>query len=129
MTQEKIDTSRIVAELRILQNRVLELEELVSGFKTAGACVPVVPLSPALWTQEKFPAEITADNSDGTYQARRLIAPDRNTFSYDDEDTSLVTVGNVAERNGYTGMYSTGNIVLVQFDGLNEANEAIYHIW
>ncbi|MFA5864481.1 MAG: hypothetical protein WC975_07310 [Phycisphaerae bacterium] len=121
--------SRLTTELQILQSRVLELEQWLGNFKTPGAAVSVAALNPAIWTSERFAVRITADHADGTYQARRLIATGNNSFSDDPDDTETITAADVSERNGYTGKYAIGDIVQVDFDGLDDTNNGIYHIW
>jgi len=69
------------------------------------------------------------DNADGSYQVRRQVATSGNTFIDDSDETAIITVYNVAERGGYTGMLSVNDIVHVHFDGLDSSNNAIYHIW
>jgi len=120
---------RLISELRSLRTRIAELQCTVQLLSSRSSPLPAAPLSGAIWGHEIFPAEITADGADGTYTARRLIATAANTFTTDPDDTAAITVGNVAERDGYTGDLSVGDIVLVRFDGLNTSGNAIYHVW
>ncbi len=126
--ESNIDLSQITAQLHILRSRVLELEQTISGMKTIGPTLPAVPLSPAMWTAQRFWALITTDNYDGTYQVKRLIAAARNTLIDDPDNPAAVTVGNIPERTGYNGMYSVNDVVSVVFDGLDATGAAIYHI-
>ena len=119
---------RLQSELRILQGRLLELEQLVTGWKSPGSIRPAVPLNPAIWVPQRFWARVVADNTDGTYQVRRQVATAGNVFIDDDDDPSILTAANVSERTGYIGMYSLDDIVHVHFDGLDSENGPIYHI-
>ena len=119
----------VMAELRSVRARLLALERRVQLLGGGAWPLAAARLSPAIWRQEIFPAEITADHEDGTYDARRLIATGRNAFALDDDDAVEITVGNIAERGGYVGDLSVGNVVLVRFDGLTSEGEAIYHVW
>lgn len=116
-------------ESRALRARMVGLEGKVQLLAAGAAAQPAAPLSAALWRHEVFAAEITGDNSDGTYTAKRKVATAVNTFADDTDDTATITVGNVAERGGYTAALSVGDIVLVRFDGLTSAGAAIYHVW
>ncbi len=122
-------SGEIVSELRILRGRVLELEQQLTTGSKKSLQLPTAGLSPAIWTNERFPGKIVADNGDGSYQIRRQIATAGNTFSDDTDDTEILRAYNIAERSGYTGMYSVDDIVCVDFDGLNGSDEGIYHIW
>jgi len=126
---ERTVADRLTSELRSLRARISELEckvKLMSG--TVGS-LPSVPLTPAVWRGEVFSGEITVDNQDGTYQAKRLLADGTNSFTDDTEDTTQITVGNVSERGGYVGELSVGDVVLIRFDGLTSQGDPIYHVW
>ena len=129
--EQKTDqiNNRFADEIRILQSRILELEQWLGNIKSSGAAEAFGVLSPSVWTQERFCARITVDNEDGTYQARRLVVPGANLFDDDPDDTAIITVANSAERIEYSGMYSVGDIVCVYFEGLDSSNDAIYQIW
>ncbi len=119
----------IMFELRLIASKVSELEETIRVMTTSGAIMPVAPMSPAIFSQERFAGKITSDNGDGTYKVRRQIASAGNTFVDDSDDSEIITVYNVAERSGYSGMYSVGDIVHIWFDGFDSADNPIYHIW
>lgn len=120
---------RLIVELRNLRARICELEGRMQLSAATLGSSPTSPLSPAVWRQEIFPAQITADNQDGTYQAKRLIATGANSFTDDSDDTTQITIGNVSERGGYTGELTSGDVVLVRFDGMTSQSAAIYHVW
>ncbi len=119
----------IFSELRILQGRVLELERRIISMKSPACAAPAAAMNPAMWVPERFVARITADHADGTYDVRRMVATGRNAFADDDSDTDPVTIANPAERTSYVGMFAIGDIVCVQFDGLDDQDQAIYHLW
>ena len=123
------ETQRVTVELRSLRARMVALESRLQLLGDGAWPLPAARFSPATWGQEIFPAEITADHEDGTYEARRLVATGRNAFATDGDDPAEITVGNVAERGGYVGGLSVGDVVLVRFDGLTSQGEAIYHVW
>ena len=125
---EQSQSSTMQSQLQSLRNRVLELEERSSGYRATGPALPAAPLSPANGSQERFFATITADNADGTYRVRRLIATSVNQFLNDPKYPNELTVGNVRECGSYAGMYSVGDIVPVVFDGLDSVNQGIYHM-
>jgi hypothetical protein len=120
--------STVQAQLQSLCNRVLELEQFSSGFRSTSPSWPAAPLSPANWCQERFYASIVADNTDGTYRVRRMKIDGVNQFSIDADEPIELIAGNVREANGYSGMYDIGDIVPVVFDGIDSEQEAIYHI-
>ena len=123
------ESTRCLAELRSLRARVIELESKVQLLAGGSGPLPSAALSPSIWQQEIFPAKITQDHGDGTYDARRQIATAANSFSDDPDDAAEITVGHVAERGGYTGGLAVGDVVLVRFDGLTAGAGAIYHVW
>jgi len=129
MDTQSFEFGAVIVELRSLASRIFELEELIKSRTIEQAVVPVAPMSPAIFSQERFAGSITADNGDGSYQVRRQIATAGNTFSNDSDDSAIITAYNVAERSGYSGMYSVGDIVQVWFDGFDGADNPIYHIW
>lgn len=126
---ERQDNQRLAADLRGLRFRIVELEGKVQLLAGGSGVLPAAALTPSIWGHEIFPAKITGDNQDGTYQARRQISTAMNTFADDSDDTATITVGNVSERGGYTGELSVNDIVLVRFDGLTSAGGTIYHVW
>ncbi len=122
------DSGAIMSELRALSNRIFELEETLRLLIPDKSTIGIAPMSPAIFAQEEFAAKITSDNGDGSYQVRRQIASAGNTFVDDSDDSTIITVYNVAERSGYSGMYSVGDIVYVRFDGFDGSDNPIYHI-
>lgn len=123
------ESQQVSADLRSLRARIIGLESKVQLLTGGLAPSPAAALSPSIWQQEIFPARITVDHQDGTYDARRQVATACNAFADDSDDTAEITLGNVAERGGYTGALAVADIVLVRFDGLTAAGEAIYHAW
>ncbi len=129
MESQSADLNSIISELRTLTSRIFELEEIIRSRTAEQTVMPVAPMSPAIFSQERFAGSITADNGDGSYQIRRQIATAGNTFANDSDDSVIITAYNVAERSSYSGMYSVGDIVQVWFDGFDAADNPIYHIW
>ena len=109
-------------ELRWLRSRVLSTDSTAISY-------PLVPRSPLVATHHRLIVQITADNQDGTYQAKRKIALGKNTFADDPEQTGTITVANVAEMSGYVGDLSVDQILCAHYDGLDGLEQPIYHVW
>ena len=116
-------------ELHRLVSRIAELEQLIRASTGELTTMPIAPMSPAIFSQERFAGKVVSDNRDGSYQVRRQVAAGGNVFVDDNDDVAIITAYNIAERSGYSGMYSVGDIVHIWFDGFDGADNPIYHIW
>ncbi len=109
-------------ELRWLRSRVLSTDSTAISY-------PLVPRSPLVATHHRLIVQITADNQDGTYQAKRKIALAGNVLADDSEHGDLITVANIAEIFGYTGDLSVNDLACAYYDGLDATGNPIYQIW
>jgi len=118
-----------------LQRRLESLAGELAGLRAAmltsdGSAVayPLVPRSVLDGPHHRLTVQITADNQDGTYQAKRKVALGTNVFADDPEHSQTLTVGNLAEMYAYQGLLSVGEILVAYFDGLGAADTPLYHL-